>query len=878
MRAGSLVVAVAVLGCGAVLKPPAPDRRLNVQQTGSVFEASNGYRFAVLPEPQSSIVRLDVRYPVGSAHDPKGKQGLAHLVEHLLFDVEYARGGTRTSIGAELGKVALSWNAETHPDYTSYQTLLAPEQLEEVLELEVNRLAIGCAGLTPEIFAREREVVMNELRQRQGASGAQMQRVIRDALYPEDHPYRPVDSVETVAALALKDVCDFLATHYQRGKAVVVLSGDVDERAVQRAASKQFVRLRKRNVVAIPPPPQVNPKPGTVRVRADIDEPAAFIAIWSLPPMATSDYRLLSLGWPSIAWRLEQFAYMYKWGHSSFAQVLGGAHAPMLAVGIYLRSADDVEEARSSLEKSVRGAFEAFGHNREDDRWRARFYAGAEALLSRWESLGGRNTMLGDSLMLEQTPGFLVGRIAELQRSSPSEMRRLAREWLGAQHARYLVIEPSGTLAMSSGSTYGGGAGEHATVVDATLADTPLEVPQYRPRLRTERYALENGLQVVLWPHGSTPISRGRLVVDSGTGHEPLNKEGIASLIGASDVDLDSLSFESRELSIFVDNLIVELGLELRNPGLPLDDDQKDFIKARLRNKQSAERATYETSLRAAVYGESHPYARPQMTEASVGRLHHDLVRDWARDHVVAKNSTLIITGKFDPALIKRHIAYNVDQVSAGSDSADIEVSTASAIPRYVVGVAGKPSPTVELDVSFLSRPGVDKDYAKRLVLELVLDGELSKLRGERALTYGFYASWSPRKGGGEWRVSGEADASRAAEAATALLEILAAMRADPEAYRGSFVLARQKVVERLLLAANDSASVSEQLALLARFDLEDAFLERLPDEVGRVTLADFHAFLVREIPASRQVFGAFGNEAPAKAAVAAARTFGRAP
>lgn len=249
-----------------------------------------------------------------------------------------------------------------------------------------------------------------------------------------------------------------------------------------------------------------------------------------------------------------------------------------------------------------------------------------------------------------------------------------------------------------------------------------------------------------------------------------------------------------------------------------------------------------------------------------------------APDHVVAKNSTLIITGKFDPALIKRHIAYNVDQVSAGSDSADIEVSTASAIPRYVVGVAAKPSPTVELDVSFLSRPGVDKDYAKRLVLELVLDGELSKLRGERALTYGFYASWSPRKGGGEWRVSGEADASRAAEAATALLEILAAMRADPEAYRGSFVLARQKVVERLLLAANDSASVSEQLALLARFDLEDAFLERLTDEVGRVTLADFHAFLVREIPASRQVFGAFGNAAPAKAAVAAARTFGRAP
>src|SRR5262245_53354577 len=102
-----------VIACGAVLKPPAPDRRLNIKQNGSVFEANNGYRFAVLPELGARVIRLDVRYPVGAADDPKGKEGLAHVVEHMLFDVEYARGAAKTSISAELGRVAIAWNAET---------------------------------------------------------------------------------------------------------------------------------------------------------------------------------------------------------------------------------------------------------------------------------------------------------------------------------------------------------------------------------------------------------------------------------------------------------------------------------------------------------------------------------------------------------------------------------------------------------------------------------------------------------------------------------------------------------------------------------------------------------------------------------------------
>jgi zinc protease len=880
MRRYSAAAAVVfVVACGAVLKPPQPDRRLNIKQTGSVFDANNGYRFAVLPEPGASVIRLDVRYPVGAADDPKGKEGLAHLVEHMLFDVEYTSGATKTSISAELGRLAIAWNAATYPDYTTYQTVFAATELEEVMALEVNRIAIGCGGLTPEIFAREREVVMNELRQRQGGSGAQLQRVLFEALYPVGHPYRAVNSIDTVKNLVFKDVCDFLGNQYQRGRAIIVVSGDVDEAAIQRAASKQFVRLRKRDVTERPHPPVVAPQPGIVHLQADLDEPGLFVATWPLPPMGTMEYRMLQHVWPGVASVLGLWAFVWKWGHSSFATVLGGAHAPVLAVGIYLSSLDKAGEAKDWIAKSVRTALEDLGHDSTDDRWIATWQFGIESLLARYESLGGRNELFGDFLMFDDKPGYLIGAASELKEHGPDFVRDVAAKWLTASRAKYIVIEPSGSLPISKSVTYtGGGAEAHATAVDGSLADQPLPAPQFRPGVSAETYTLSNGLTVILWPYGTTPLVRGRLVIDSGTAHEPAGKDGLSYVIGADEVTPDSLIFEGRELGIVVDDLIVRLGYELRAPGLPMSDEKKDYLKARLRNERAAELSIYNHNMLAGVYGEDHPYARFAMTEDSVDKMHHDLVQDWAREHLVANNATLIVTGQFDVDLVKKHIAYNLDQVRGGKDSPNIDVQLPSAIPKYVTGTAVKPTPTVELDEYFLSARGLNANYAKRLVLEEVLDAELGKLRNKQALTYGFYASYSPRLGGGLWRISGEADASRAAEAATALLQITADMRASPDAYRGSFVLARQKVLERLLLSANDSYSAAEQLSYMARFRLDPTFFNKVAYDVSQLKLTDFHAFLLTELPPSRQVFGAFGNVAASKAAVAAAKQFAAQP
>src|SRR5687768_6299839 len=54
-------------------------RVLHYQHDAQLYDTQNGMRLLVLPNPDTNLVRVDVRYFVGAAEDPQGKSGLAHL-------------------------------------------------------------------------------------------------------------------------------------------------------------------------------------------------------------------------------------------------------------------------------------------------------------------------------------------------------------------------------------------------------------------------------------------------------------------------------------------------------------------------------------------------------------------------------------------------------------------------------------------------------------------------------------------------------------------------------------------------------------------------------------------------------------------------------
>ena len=96
LRVLIVTLAAFVVACGAGAKRgsarpelPTPDRNLDkhLADVGHIKTFDNGLTLFVLPDPYTRLVQFDVRHHVGSREDPPGKAGMAHFVEHLMFQL-----------------------------------------------------------------------------------------------------------------------------------------------------------------------------------------------------------------------------------------------------------------------------------------------------------------------------------------------------------------------------------------------------------------------------------------------------------------------------------------------------------------------------------------------------------------------------------------------------------------------------------------------------------------------------------------------------------------------------------------------------------------------------------------------------------------------
>ena len=103
-----IVALLLVAGCAPVETPTFKIK--HAEQRGRID--ANGLRFVIMPDPSTTLVEVDVRYDVGAREDPKGKAGLAHLVEHLLFQIRPGGPGTPTLMD-HLSQLAVARNTYT---------------------------------------------------------------------------------------------------------------------------------------------------------------------------------------------------------------------------------------------------------------------------------------------------------------------------------------------------------------------------------------------------------------------------------------------------------------------------------------------------------------------------------------------------------------------------------------------------------------------------------------------------------------------------------------------------------------------------------------------------------------------------------------------
>lgn len=228
---------------------------------------ANGLRVVLHPDHRLPLVAVNLWYHVGSKNERPGRTGLAHLFEHLLFEGS-AHVGPQEHFRyvQEAGGVT---NGSTWYDRTNYHETLPSHQLDLGLWLESDRLGFAFDALDQHSLDTQREVVINERRQRVDNQpyGLANER-LHELLYAEDHPYRwpVIGYVDDLHAARLDDVRRFFQTFYTPRNAVLTVAGDIEPDNALDRIDRWFGELPRGGDI----PPVVVPPNPLEGVRRDV--------------------------------------------------------------------------------------------------------------------------------------------------------------------------------------------------------------------------------------------------------------------------------------------------------------------------------------------------------------------------------------------------------------------------------------------------------------------------------------------------------------------------------------------------------------------------------------------------------------------------------
>lgn len=801
----------------------------------------NGLRVAVLPDTRTNLVTVTVRYEVGGADDPADAGGLAHYVEHLLGE---------KPVPVDAG---LAGNAMTSFDRTYFYSTALDTQLDSLLEAAAGRFELSCNSFDDAMLARERDVVIEELKLRSRYGWAIA--AVAPAIWGSGHPYaRPVGGAAFVS-IPRQRLCEFIDQHYGPGVATLVVTGNVDARVLDRIRAR-FSRIPSRPIAKRDQLPAIQRDVVQTGVRG-LKSPTVAL-VFAVPGEGGSADAAADI-LDGMDWRL---------GRDSPTRV-----ARTLVVGeerqrvvIAVAAVDDPAKLHA-LAAALEHTF-----SRPTVGWLAGFQRTARSKLVRQlDDLPSAGIQIAD-LVARGAPLSRFRQLRAIDDLKPEDVARV----FGAPD-RVLELLPEGDST------------EHEVAEIATAlhhVDLPSEsdasdlapppVPGRRISSAVFEDKLTNGLTVWLAPDPQAVAIDARVVmpfhVEPGKEREladevawfldppTLNHDDAArvrwyrsiAVPVSADIEDRATTFDVAGLALFGDWHVWELAFKLIHGTYPAELDRVRDLGIR-----SSEPPSPLQVVERRLAGERAPRGL-----TVYGR---DELEAYRRAHYDPSAATLIVAGHFDLESMRREIRTLFSEWHPVRTRARETSAPVTAAPGFVA-IPVLHATTLDLAVGFppqsLRSPQED---AARSVLSEIINDKLRVIREGLGISYGVYAQV-----GRSVLVGGSVEPAYAADAVHALLDAIRELHDGDPAFTAAFISARKRVLARALAEpAGPTARASElERAVLAGRGLAE--LDQELEAIRTVDLAEVKKIAARDLRIDQMIVAVRGEPDAIKAALAA--------
>jgi zinc protease len=823
MRTAAIAAGLVLAGCATLDLPKPGDIRIPpFQLRMRDLRLPSGMRVVIQEDHRMPYAAVVTVVGAGSSHDYADKEGLAHLVQHLAV-----RAAVTATVGLSATRAlesfgAVRWQAYTARDHTVFFELVPKVSLEATLAMEARRILDPVAGVTPEIFSVEREVVRNELRERaEMAVSGQALEWLALALFEPGHPYRRplLGTHATLSSIALEDARRFAVEMYRPENVTMVIAGDIDISTADALIVSTFppnaigdpkhpIDPPVRGAVAVEPPspPDVKTLHQTA-LPGSIARPEVWIA-WTLPgsfnERSLVDERMLYAAIEQIL-RYELSdpqRDIERWQ----IYTIRGKLSTIIACRLELRDGVHAEESASDvldqlmalrLENDTCVNCDTVIHvetglarglmRRRIVRWNALtdLVFDSDDLIQRAIETAELAHFSGSALL---DAGFL-----EALRALPdTHLSRLAEKYLARDRARMVFVTPTEEPRAS--------AQRDVVPIDAAAEEgrTPRHVPLsalYPQEVGREsrQFRLDNGLDVYIVRGRGGAVVDVALVFFGGPAADEL--PGVAEMedrvvfsrerhnghwldYGAKSTVLgrrDAKTWWSRAAAGNTENMLAILAERMSTldvePGAVAEFERRAADRAR-RDEALPKRQAERSFLRA-LWG-AHPYGRVVMSE-DLERLGFDDVEARLERIYHPANAALIVSGAVDVAETEAQVRRWFEKWRSDGRARTpppLEHTNADASTPKVI-ITDHPAATlIQVTLGCVLDSDVRVEATHDVLAAIVGDGMNDRLREELGVTFGVVARADRLRGGiSEIRIDAQIELPRADRALALIAE-----------------------------------------------------------------------------------------------------------
>ncbi|MEU7799424.1 insulinase family protein [Micromonospora arborensis] len=485
---------------------------------------SNGLRVVLLPHWPTPRCAVSVHHATGFRSELPGQEGLAHLVEHLMF-----RGSESLPSGRfydDLHPLGGTANGTTHADYTDYYQVVPAEALEQALFREADRLrapAFTDGELATQLVEVGREIqVMRDSRLYGNLPWPGLPAVMFRSFANAHDGY---GEVSRLADLTVDDCAAFFDAHYVPSGAVLTIVTPHAPEQVWPLVERHFGDLPAR--VGAASRDVAEPPPGEHRVAEQSVEGATRTAValgYRLPDprLALSEYAVhMVLARLTSRWRSGRAAVRASAGCGFFGpldaltpdafvvtSVLPDDLTPDDFVADLLAEWGRLGDSALDRDRVRRAARELSGEHRRQQA----------GLVDRCRALGRFELLFDRAELVEELPRLLSG-------TSAGQVARAAHLLAGEPRA-LLVAGPRAAARTTPAPAPapvpppGGGPLRTAAELGVTAAGPRVTPPlgePVPPALGGAReVCLDNGLRVIAVPDHRAELAEIRLRVPLG--------------------------------------------------------------------------------------------------------------------------------------------------------------------------------------------------------------------------------------------------------------------------------------------------------------------------------------------------------------------------